>query len=195
MTMTRLKPADWRFDPDPLLAPGNYAIVCDDEEISQLLIDELARRIYAGGSGALGVLQAKPVFISNLRVWENIVLPTWYHSGHSLTLLDQRLQVALQSCEYSAEQLSHNLTLLPAQMDLANRRLAALLRAVLQEPKFLLLEHEWLTWLEQSRTRKSLLSQVYDGYTGLEYVLLITDTIAPDGYTPVVLTIENETAA
>ncbi|QLG87895.1 hypothetical protein HQ393_06265 [Chitinibacter bivalviorum] len=177
----------WQFSPDPCSAAGRYALLIDDEDLSKAVIDELAQRIHAQADGALGILEAKPVFISNLRVWENIVLPSWYHSGESLADLDLRLQDFLRPFEFDQALFSHNLTLLPAQLDITHRRVAALLRALLQHPKYLILDEEWLVWLQQSRVRQSLLSQVFDYYTGLEYVIVLCSEHAPEGYTPVKL--------
>jgi ABC-type lipoprotein export system ATPase subunit len=175
----------WQFSPDPFAQPGRYALVLDDEDLGDALVDELTRYIFAHDLGAVGVLEAKPVFISNLRVWENIVLPTWYHSAENLTSLDLRLQTILAPFEYQHELLMQQLTQLPAQLDTTHRRLAALFRALLQHPKFLIMDREWLGWLQQSRTRGSLLSQLYDANTETEYLFLITANNAAEGYTPV----------
>ncbi|WP_410498420.1 ATP-binding cassette domain-containing protein [Chitinibacter sp. S2-10] len=186
-------PAHWQFKPDPLLIPGRYAFVLEDEDQSQLLISELARRIHSQAQGALGILAAKPVLISNLRVWENLVLPSWYHSGASLAELDRRLQDFLAAFAIDHEQVTHHLSLLPAQLDTGNRRLVALLRALLQQPRFLVLEHEWLDWLAKSRERNTLLAQLFDSYTGIEYLFLIVSGEAPAGYTPVEILTEIQT--
>ncbi|WP_157314675.1 hypothetical protein [Chitinibacter sp. GC72] len=190
MALNLKTPRQWQCSPDPLACPGNYAFVLDDEDASQQLISELARRIHLLEQGALGILEAKPVFVSNLRVWENIVLPSWYHSGESLAELDAHLQVVLAPFDFDHQLLMHNLALLPAQLDTPHRRIAALLRALLQQPRFLLIEHEWLAWLQQSRHRNSLLAQLYDAYTGVEYCILIVSGEVPAGYTPVQLLTE-----
>ncbi|QLI80094.1 hypothetical protein HZU75_00255 [Chitinibacter fontanus] len=183
MSLRRNKPKQWHFTPDPLLKPGVYALHVLDEDANASLIDALARQIHALDQGALGILEAKPVFISNLRVWENIVLPSWYHSGEHLSGLDQRLQDFLAPLKFDSTTLIDNLALLPAQLDTAHRRIAALLRALLQQPKYLLIEQEWLTWLQQSRQRNTLLAQLYDAYTGAEYVFVITSEADLPGYT------------
>ncbi|WP_373975234.1 hypothetical protein NT239_00425 [Chitinibacter sp. SCUT-21] len=177
--------ANWQFNPDPFATPGRYAFVLDDEDVSDIVIDELTRRIHARDLGAVGVLEAKPVFVSNLRVWENIVLPTWYHSGESLTSLDHRLNDLLSPFEYQHDVLMHQLTQLPAQLDTSHRRLAALFRALLQHPRFLILDREWLAWLHQSRVRETLLAKLFDANTETQYYFLMTTGDVPDGYTPV----------
>lgn len=183
MSLRRFKPQLWHFEPDPLLKPGAYALHVLDEDANGSLIDALAQQIHSLDQGALGILEAKPVFISNLRVWENIVLPSWYHSGAQLSLLDQRLQDFLAPLKFDATTLSNSLAVLPAQLDTAHRRIAALLRALLQQPKYLLIEQEWLAWLQQSRQRNTLLAQLYDAYTGAEYVFVITSETDLPGYT------------
>ncbi len=99
--------------------------------------------------------------------------------------MDLRLQAILAPFEYQHDLLMQQLTQLPAQLDTTHRRLAALFRALLRQPKFIIMDREWLGWLQQSRARQGLLSQLYDANTDTEYLFVISANNAPEGYTPI----------
>ncbi|WP_273427961.1 hypothetical protein [Chitinibacter tainanensis] len=175
----------WQFAPNLPEARGHYAFILPEEDQHPALIDALCRHYANLWRAPLALLEARPVFVSNLRVWENIILPTWYHAGAPLSELDARMQAMLAGLQYDEAALQRALAQLPAQLDTPHRRLAALLRALLQHPQAILLDEAWLAWLAQSRARGSLLSQLYDRYTALEYVFVLCNHEAPEGYTPI----------
>lgn len=89
--------------------------------------------------------------LSNLRLWENIILPLWYHQRQlpdelEATLCQWLTQFGLG--DKTAEQWLHQTV---GMSHLADRKLAALLRALLAPARCLWLEAGWAEDLEPAR--------------------------------------------
>jgi ABC-type transporter Mla maintaining outer membrane lipid asymmetry ATPase subunit MlaF len=76
--------------------------------------------------------------MSNLNAWENISLPVAYHSPHKLKGLFEDVHALLDQIGGVDE---HLLAKLPEDMTLYERRLAAYLRALLEDPDLLVIEN------------------------------------------------------
>ncbi|MDD2700566.1 MAG: hypothetical protein PHH36_04940 [Sideroxydans sp.] len=76
--------------------------------------------------------------ISNLRVWENIILPVQYHGIELSDGLEAHVTTLLDQCGMSDETLMSALMLkLPDQLTLYEKRLVGFVRAMLMEPEFI----------------------------------------------------------
>ena len=149
------------FSPNPLLAEGHFWLTLAEKEDANVLINQLARSANEMESGSLAILEARPVLISNLRAWENLILPRWYHHGENLLQHDRFLHDLLQRAEVNEQQFHSALERLPGQLDLGQRRVIALLRAYMQEASCWVLEEEWLEWLLDPRGRNPVLAKIY----------------------------------
>ena len=71
--------------------------------------------------------------ISNLKVWENLVLPLEYHADCKAQQIEERGRAALSRVGYSG-----GLMALPGHLSLYQRRQVGLARALLTEPRLLI---------------------------------------------------------
>lgn len=149
------------FDIDVLRVPGRYWLTIAEAEAADLVINGLARAANQIEPGSLGILEAKPVLINNLRAWENLILPRWYHHAGGLSEHEQHLAELLQDMELDVESVLLMMSKLPGQLDLAQRRVVALLRVVLQHAPTWIIEEEWLDWWRDGRGRNPLLAKMY----------------------------------
>lgn len=87
-------------------------------------LNSLRRRVavvYPGGG-----------LVSNLKVWENLVLPLEYHSYCSATEIEERGLAALKRVGYQGRLMET-----PGHLSLYEKRLVGLARALLTEPRLL----------------------------------------------------------
>ncbi|BCL75172.1 hypothetical protein JHS3_09080 [Jeongeupia sp. HS-3] len=97
--------------------------------------------------GQVACLQEGGGFVNNLRVWENLILPAWYHESVSLPVLEIRVAAALNQLGVAREERLSLMAALPASLSRAQRRTLALVRTLVQSPAWLVVEVEWLAWL------------------------------------------------
>ena len=77
--------------------------------------------------------------ISNLRIWENIILPVQYHGILLPGNLEDRVSELLDQCGLSDQTMVSALMLkLPDQLSLYEKRLVAFVRAMLMGPQLIL---------------------------------------------------------
>lgn len=148
------------FDVDVLQVPGRYWLTIAEKEDADEVINRLAAAANQIEPGSLGILEAKPVLISNLRAWENLILPRWYHHAGALQEHDAILKDLLQALGVGEEKLVLMLSKLPGQLDLAQRRVVAFLRVVMQHAPVWVIEEEWLEWWLDARGRNPLLAKI-----------------------------------
>lgn len=90
--------------------------------------------------------------ISNLRVWENIVLPVQYHGIEVAGKLEDNVAQLLVKCGMEDEAaLSDLLLKLPDQLSLYEKRLVGFVRAMLMSPELLIYDS-----LNEGLSRKEL---------------------------------------
>ncbi|AOX99490.1 hypothetical protein BJP62_02865 [Jeongeupia sp. USM3] len=102
------------------------------------------QRLYPG---RVACLQESGGFVNNLRVWENLILPAWYHESASLPVLEARLVAAMDALAIPADGRAALTAALPAALSKSQRRELALARSLVQSPDWLAVETEWLVWL------------------------------------------------
>lgn len=130
-----------RLSHDPLL-PGRWWLSLPHSEPLPEWLDELALKSQRKWPGKVAVLDAAAVLISNLRVWENIVLPRWHHENLPLKAYEDVLSDACDLAGLSSEQSEKLVGRLPAMLDRSERRLVILLRAILMAPVCVLMEED-----------------------------------------------------
>jgi phospholipid/cholesterol/gamma-HCH transport system ATP-binding protein len=86
----------------------------------------------------IGVVPSDGGMISNLKAWENLLLPAWYHRG--LTAREAELPVAeiFELIEPGEDGLKRRMGELPDRLSLYERRAVALARAMLMDPDILI---------------------------------------------------------
>lgn len=130
---------------DALLAPAWYCLSVPDPANLPARMDALAERIQQ--QARVAILDKAGTMVSNLRVWENLVLPAWYHGGGALSDWESPVQTVLAQSGLNEAQSRQLMGSLPAALDQDARRLLVLIRARIFQPDWYLLEQGWLDWL------------------------------------------------
>lgn len=178
------------FDIDVLRVPGRYWLTIAEKEDADEVINRLAEAANQIEAGSLGILEAKPVLISNLRAWENLILPRWYHHAGALHEHDVILKDLLQALDVDEEKLVLMLSKLPGQLDIAQRRVVAFLRVVLQHAPVWVIEEEWLDWWQDARGRNPLLAKIMQNSVLPTSLLVISTRAAQPDYQAITLLAE-----
>jgi predicted ABC-type transport system involved in lysophospholipase L1 biosynthesis ATPase subunit len=86
----------------------------------------------------IGVVPAHGGLISNLKAWENLLLPAWYHRGLTAEQAERPVAEIFDQLEPGEAGLKQRMGELPGQLSLYERRVVALARAMLMEPDILI---------------------------------------------------------
>ncbi|MBI3778064.1 MAG: ATP-binding cassette domain-containing protein, partial [Gammaproteobacteria bacterium] len=86
----------------------------------------------------VGVVPADGGLISNLKAWENLLLPAWYHRGLTAEQAERPVAEMFEQLEPGEGGLKQRMGDLPGQLSLYERRAVALARAMLMEPDILI---------------------------------------------------------
>lgn len=98
----------------------------------------------AGLYRRIGIVPEQGGLISNLKIWENILLPAWYHRKLNAAVAEPRVVALWHEADPGAGDLRELMGRLPDRLTTFERRLAALVRALLPEPD--LLVYDFLTF-------------------------------------------------
>lgn len=82
--------------------------------------------------GRVAWVAAHGGLISNLRIWENVTLPLWYHAGRDAVETEQRVKHWLGMLGLEQEEFAGFMAAQPHGVEAWQRKLAGLLRALLQ---------------------------------------------------------------
>lgn len=93
--------------------------------------------------------------MSNLKLWENLILPAQYHGRLPVTMdqTEARILEALRVVEKTDDWVRQSLPALPDALSVYDSRLAGLIRAVMQRPRLLACEYLFDD-LDRGPTRK-----------------------------------------
>jgi predicted ABC-type transport system involved in lysophospholipase L1 biosynthesis ATPase subunit len=86
----------------------------------------------------IGVVPADGGMISNLKAWENLLLPAWYHRGLTAEQAERPVAEIFERLEPGEDGLKLRMGELPGELSLYERRVVALTRAMLMEPDILI---------------------------------------------------------
>ena len=103
----------------------------------------------------VGLVFGEGGLVSNLKVWENIALPVWYHKGVPPSKIEARVADLLIRLGFEAEGLAEYVARMPGDLPVHEKQLIALVRALLMEPEFMVYE-EMLKQLSPEVTRRVL---------------------------------------
>jgi hypothetical protein len=81
--------------------------------------------------GRAGWVAANGGLISNLRIWENVTLPLWYHTGRNAIETEQRVKHWLGMLGLEQDEFAEFMSAQPHSVEPWQRKLAGLLRALL----------------------------------------------------------------
>ena len=86
----------------------------------------------------IGVVPADGGMISNLKAWENLLLPAWYHRGLTAAQAERPVAAIFEQLGEGEAGLKQRMGELPDKLSLYERRAVALARAMLMEPDILI---------------------------------------------------------
>jgi predicted ABC-type transport system involved in lysophospholipase L1 biosynthesis ATPase subunit len=101
----------------------------------------------------IGVVPADGGMISNLKAWENLLLPAWYHRGLTAEQAERPVAEIFEQLEAGEAGLKQRMGELPGQLSLYERRVVALARAMLMEPDILIYDFTF-TGLERDAAQQ-----------------------------------------
>ncbi len=134
------------------LKPGySYCMVVRSEAQRKAVLEALA------GQPGSALVASNGGLISNLRVWENIALPSQYHDIRVGGKYEESMVSLFEKCGIRDEKtLSALLFKLPDQLSLYEKRLVGFVRAMLVAPEMMVYDslHEGLSPREMQKTAR-----------------------------------------
>lgn len=91
-------------------------------------------------AGRVGWVSANGGLISNLKVWENITLPLWYHHKHDVEETELTIIQYLGVLGLAQDMYEEFMAALPDNIEIWQRKLAGMLRALLLKPRVLVVD-------------------------------------------------------
>lgn len=99
--------------------------------------------------------------ISNLKVWENIALPLWFHRGIKPESIEGRVIDFFKKFDMDVPFLSGYMARLPGTLPAFDKRLICLIRSILMEPELIIYDDVFIG-LKMERANR--LREVADGF-------------------------------
>ena len=90
--------------------------------------------------GIIGWVPATGGLISNLKTWENVTLPLWYHSMIQNAVAEQTVARWLLELQFDQQEWEKFMASPAARLSQRERKMAGLLRGLLQAPKLLIVD-------------------------------------------------------
>jgi ABC-type transporter Mla maintaining outer membrane lipid asymmetry ATPase subunit MlaF len=106
----------------------------------------------ASKPGSIGWIPARGGLISNLKTWENITLPLWYHHRPQNFATEEIVARWLVELELDKLEWEKFMASPAARLKPCERKLAGLLRGLVQAPQLLLVDAELFDEVELSRS-------------------------------------------
>ena len=103
--------------------------------------------------GSIGWIPAKGGLISNLKAWENITLPQWYHGKRQTALTEEKIARWLHELHLDKQEWERFMASPAARLSPLERKMAGLLRALVQAPCLLLLDTGLFDEVETSQEK------------------------------------------
>ena len=103
--------------------------------------------------GQIGWVPAHGGLISNLKTWENVTLPLWYHGKRLPADVEASIARWLAALGLDSEAWVDFMARPPAQLKPLERKLAGLLRALVQAPPLLVVDAALFDGVDQATGR------------------------------------------
>lgn len=101
----------------------------------------------------IGVVPEDGGLISNLKAWENLMLPAWYHHGTTARAAEQKVVELFGKLGQDEDGLRRWMGQLPDGLSLHEKRAVALVRAMLMQPDVLIYD-SLFAGLERDATQR-----------------------------------------
>jgi ABC-type multidrug transport system ATPase subunit len=103
-------------------------------------VPELWCLLQASRLGRVGWVAANGGLISNLKIWENVTLPLWYHSRPDAAETEKSVEYWLTMLGLEPSAFEEFMAAPPFGIEPWQRKLAGLLRGLLQMPRILIVD-------------------------------------------------------
>ena len=181
MTMKSVSLSQLSSDP---IQTGCWWLSVPHGEVMAEWVDILAETAQKRWPGRVAVLDTAATLISNLRVWENLILPVWRRDNVPLSVLEESVAAVFDIAQIPQAQRERLSMRLPAMLDRGERRLVVLLRSVLIESACVIIEEDlWhdLTSRQQDLPAGRLFARLQE----VECLIVVGSTPAPAGFVSV----------
>lgn len=169
--------------PDPC-QPGRWHLHTSHGEHSARWVDLIAFMAQKKWPERVVVLDATAALVSNLRVWENLILPLWWREGGSLAAFEGRVQALFDLTGMDEAQQLRLVQCMPASLDQRERRLVALIRSCLLEPRCVIMHDDW--WQDlMVRHRDAIQMKLFAGLQQAECLILTGSQPCPADFVPI----------
>lgn len=102
-------------------------------------------------TGSTGWVPPKGALISNLKVWENITLPRWFHGERKKMETEQEVMSWLAELQVDEQDWERFMASPVARLTALERKVAGLLRGLVAAPAVLLLDADLFIEIDTSR--------------------------------------------
>ncbi|TAJ79490.1 MAG: hypothetical protein EPO42_06105 [Gallionellaceae bacterium] len=135
----------------------------------------------ASRPGRVGWVAGHGGLISNLKIWENVTLPLWYHAQREATATEQNVAYWLDMLGMEQDACAEFMAAPPYSVEPWQRKLAGLLRALVQMPRVLVVDaalfedvkarvaRNWMKALEEYAARGRTVLVIADKATTLPW--------------------------
>jgi len=127
----------------------------------------------------LGMVPENGGLISNLKTWENLILPSWYHGTRSPDEVESEVLGYFRETGFNNEQVKNLMRKRPDELTKYEKRLIAIIRAILMNPDILIYD-SILTGLDREASGRllTLVQEFHNKKTGRVSVYLCPEDAA-----------------
>ena len=111
------------------------------------------RPLAAAEPGQIGWVPANGGLVSNLKTWENVTLPLWYHGQRLPAGTEAAIARWLAALGLDSQAWADFMACPPARLSPSERKLAGLLRGLVQAPSLLLVDAALFDGVDQATGR------------------------------------------
>jgi phospholipid/cholesterol/gamma-HCH transport system ATP-binding protein len=140
----------------------------------------------------IGMVPENGGLISNLKTWENLILPAWYHGKKSPADVESEVLVLFREAGFNEEQVQNLMRKRPDELTKYEKRLVAVVRAILMDPDILIYD-SLLTGLDREASGRllKLAQEFHNKKPGRVSVYLCSEDAAARIYTDQTVTLNN----
>lgn len=113
----------------------------------------LGREILSANRGSTGWIPAAGGLISNLKTWENITLPLWYHGNHLANEAEKSIAYWLKMLNLEEQEWEKFMASPVARLLTWERKLAGLMRGLVLAPRLLLVDAGLFDDIDESKAK------------------------------------------
>jgi phospholipid/cholesterol/gamma-HCH transport system ATP-binding protein len=140
----------------------------------------------------IGMVPENGGLISNLKAWENLILPAWYHGARPPAEVESEVLALFREAGCNEEQVQDLMRKRPDELTKYEKRLVAVIRAILMDPDILIYD-SLLTGLDREAAGRllKLAQEFHNKKPGRVSVYLCPEDAAARIHTDQTVTLNN----